>query len=199
MHISKKLVIGLLGVLLLAGAGIWASPYISIHQMRQAAKAGDSEALSKKVNFPVLRDNIKIKLMSTMNENMKGLEGNPFAGFAQIMAVTLVNGIVDAYVSPAGIALMLDGRKPKPEAQANAKPLAPAGQGTAPQEQPSASKVDSSSEQITDVKYEYLSFDRFRASVSNSKTPDDHFSLIFDRDGLFNWKLVNIDFPGVPK
>lgn len=137
--------------------------------------------------------------MSTMNESMKGLAGNPFAGFAQVMAVTLVNGIVDAYVSPAGIALMLDGKRPKPESQVKAKPLAPVDQGPVPQDQSPVSKADSPSDQATDFKYEYVTFERFKASISNPKTPDDRFSLIFDRDGLFNWKLVNIDFPGMPK
>lgn len=200
MFIPRKIVVALLGLLLLVGAGVCVSPYISIYQMRQAAKVGDSEGLSKKVNFPVLRDNIKIKFMSAMNENMKGLEGNLFAGFAQSIVATLVNGMVDTYVSPSGIALMLDGKNPKSQSSIRSVAPAPADQASAvAQDSSSTNKAQSIFTDDQNIKYEYVSFDRFKVSISNTKPSEDRISLIFDREGLFSWKLVDIDFPSMYK
>ena len=43
----------------LFGAWVYALPYITISQLREAAKSGDSDSLSEMVDFPLLRENLK--------------------------------------------------------------------------------------------------------------------------------------------
>jgi len=165
------------------GAGIWSTPYIAVHQIKQAVAAGDTKGISEKVNFPVLKENLKMKFTTSVNERMEDLKGNPFAGMAQMMMMSLVNSMVDLYVSPSGLALMFDGKKPKIDKKS--KELEP--------------QENNKSEYDSIVNYSYASLNKFKVTVSNKKSPSDKFSFILNRDGIFNWQLVDIDIPGFDK
>ena len=76
--------------LALLAAGWWfGSPWWTLWRMREAAQAGDSEALAVYVDFPALRDSTREQL---------GL--GPVSGF-------LAGPTVDALVSPAALRLAL--------------------------------------------------------------------------------------------
>lgn len=178
----KKVILLIVAALLL-GAAVWSTPYIAAYQIRQAAAAGDVGRISEKVNFPILKENLKMKFMASVNERMDELKDNPFAGMAQMMMMSLVNSMVDLYVSPAGLALMLDGRKP--QADKNSKEM---------DGQASNKTYDDS-----EISYSYMSLNKFKISVANKKSPSDTFSFILNRDGIISWQLVDIDVPGLAK
>jgi hypothetical protein len=170
-------------VAVLMAAGIWSTPYIAVYQIRQAAEAGDSKSISEKVNFPILKENLKIKFMTSMNQHMEDLKDNPFSGFAQMMMLPLVNSMVDAYISPSGLALMLDGIKPMKE------------KGSA------AAKLKTSNPPKDDlaINYAYVSLNTFKITVSNKNSPSDTFTFVLNRDGILRWQLVDIDIPSLDK
>ena len=178
-----KRAILLVSTVALIGAGMWSTPYIAVYQIKQAVNAGDSKSISEKVNFPVLKENLKVKFMSLMNQQMEGLKDNPFSGFAQMMMLSLVNSMVDVYVSPSGLALMLDGRKPKVEKESKE----------------SKTQVDNPPNDELAVSYSYISLNTFKISVTNKKSSSDTYTFVLNRDGILSWQLVDIDFPSLDK
>lgn len=98
---------------------------------------------------------------------------NPFAALGQAMAIAIVNPLIDAAVSPAGvIAMMRSGKAelPKPGEVAS-------------EPSPGSDKVDYS--------VSYRSWDKFALS---GKGPNEG-SFIFKRYGFWSWKLVAIELP----
>ena len=77
-----------------AGAGWWfGAPWWTLWRMREAAQAGDAEALASYIDFPALRASTRAKLAPRL-----GPLGGVLAGPA-----------VDALVSPAALRLALRG------------------------------------------------------------------------------------------
>ena len=161
----------------------WSTPYISAYQIKQAVATGDSKSISEKVNFPALKENLKIKFTASLNERMEELKDNPFAGMAQMMMMSLVNSMVDLYVSPSGLSLLFDGKKPNLDKKSKE----------------SEGQKNNKSEDDLAVNYSYVSLNKFEITVSNKKSPSDKFSFFLNRDGIFNWQLVDISFPGLDK
>jgi hypothetical protein len=90
MRKSRMLALGA-ALAFLAGAGWWfGSPWWTLWRMREAAQAGDSEALAAYIDFPALRASTRGRL-------------GPFGG-------ALAGRAVDALVSPAALRLALQSR-----------------------------------------------------------------------------------------
>ncbi len=78
-------------LVLLAGSGWWfGSPWWTLWRMREAARAGDSDALAAYIDFPALRASTRARL-------------GPLGG-------VLARPAVDALVSPAALRLALRSR-----------------------------------------------------------------------------------------
>jgi hypothetical protein len=97
MRVIRWLVIVCVIVLLVYGA----SPYVSFWRFTAAVGSRDAAAISSRVDFPAVRGSLKRQLV---------------AGFAQAtnshkrwsnLGPTLIDAIVDAYVTPEGIAALL--------------------------------------------------------------------------------------------
>jgi hypothetical protein len=91
--------IGILCVLLLLVYA--ASPYVSFCRFTKAVQSGDSAAISSRVDFPAVRGSLKKQLVArfaaTTTRHKQWLNLGP----------TLIDVIVDAYVTPDGIAALL--------------------------------------------------------------------------------------------
>jgi hypothetical protein len=86
----KSRVLAAAALTLLLAVGWWfGSPWWTLWRMREAARAGNSEALAGYVDFPALRASTRAKLAPRLG---------PFASLA-----------VDALVSPAALRLALQG------------------------------------------------------------------------------------------
>jgi hypothetical protein len=95
-------------VLLLAYA---ASPYFSFWRFRTALRSGDSAAVSSHIDFPAVRASLKKQLVARFAGATTGHKqwGN--------LGPTLIDAIIDAYVTPEGIAALLS----NPDALKNLK------------------------------------------------------------------------------
>lgn len=151
------------------------SPYWSARQFREAALAGDAEALEERVDFPAVRERLKSQLTAALTEKMTNdpeMKGNPFAGLGMMLVPTMVNNMVDGYVTPDGIAMMVKrGKAEKP----GAKDAGPA-----------------------DVEYDfaYQSLNRFSVTPHAKGVPATQApTFIFDRVGLFSWKMIRLNIP----
>lgn len=176
--------LALVVVALLAIAGyVAAGPYLTMHAIRSALHEQDAGALSDQVDFPALRASLKAQLLDAMvREAGADVQANPLGAFALTMATGLVNGTVEAMVTPVGLAGVMEGRKlwtnaresfRRPETDAQGGPAA------AP-------------EPLRDARYRYESPSRFTATVKD----DSGMPVVFvlRRDGL-QWKLSDIRLP----
>ena len=162
-----------------AGAYVYATPYITLWNMRSAFVNKDAKAFCSYIDFPVFRENFKAelnaKMMSEMTKN-KELQDNPFAGLGLMMAPAIINNMVDAFVSPAAIERLMN--EPTPSGEDAGKPSSPfKGFGE---------------NSDMDVSTGYESFSEFTVDTVSKTNPAQGVKIVLERRGLFSWQLVNI-------
>lgn len=168
----KYIVAGVLVALLLAlGIGWYMmSPWWTVRAMVEAAKAGDAEALSAKIDFPALKKDLTADLNTRLNEEA-ARDKSPASQMGLAIARQMMPGVVDAFVSPGGIKaafVMMDEEAPPPRLPPGAK-------------QPGKPKI------------ERIGLNRFR--LEREGTAGSGF--VFERSGL-GWKLTGVDLPSAP-
>jgi hypothetical protein len=98
------------------GGAYAASPYLSLHLLRNAIIAGDAHAIEKRVDFVTVRAGLKeqvnLQMMKTMAKD-ESMKNNPFAGLAMALGPAMVDNIVDASVTADGIAHLIQQGKLK--------------------------------------------------------------------------------------
>jgi Protein of unknown function (DUF2939) len=169
----NKLVAGGICLIALLGGTYFGSPYYAAYNLRNAAIEGDKDKLEASVDFPAVRDGLKSQMsaaMMTQFQNDPKMKDNPFAGLAAVMMPTIIDKAIDAYVTPDGIAAMVQGKKLA--GQAN--------QGT-------KSAVETESD--------YVGLDRFRVRIKNTDTQEAGLSMLFERRGFATWKLIKMELP----
>lgn len=155
-----------------------AAPYITVHQMKSAAEARDGEALSEHIEFPSVRQSLKDQMNAmfakklTKDEEMKN---NPFAALGAMFAGVIVDKMVDAYVTPAGITQLMAGEKPQ--------------RGTGQSE---SGTRTSDRKPLSDASMRYVSLDKFVVKVKGEDNRETKFVL--RRRGI-SWKLTDIIIP----
>lgn len=107
MRLLRWLVV--VGILLVLVYG--ASPYFSFWRFTTAVRSRDAAAISKRIDFPAVRASLKRQLVARFanqtSSHKRGINLGP----------TLIDAIIDAYVTPEGIAALLS----NPEALKNLK------------------------------------------------------------------------------
>ena len=88
-----------------------ASPYVSFWQFTGAIRSGNAAAISSRVDFPAVRASLKKQLVARFARETSGHKRWINLG------PTLIDAIIDAYVTPEGIAALLS----NPEALKNLK------------------------------------------------------------------------------
>lgn len=179
------------GVLLaLSAAGYFASPILALHGLTAAAKAGDRDRLERGVDFPAVRESLKAQLKTAMTRKFEEdpkLRDNPFAAFGQLLLGSVVDKAIDAYATPDAIAGMVATNEPP-------KSLSTSPDGSAPE--PTRPKARSE----TEVHYGYQDLNHFRATYRDREHGDQEpFGLVLERRGVFSWKLVRIELPGLDR
>jgi hypothetical protein len=151
------------------------SPFWAARQFREAALSADVDRLDAAVDFPAVRESLKSQMTVAMTAKMQNdpeMRSNPFAGLGMIMMPAIIGRMVDGFVTPEGMsALMKRGQLKRGQSEPKADPE-------------------------VDYDYDYRSLDRFAIAV---KTPDakenEHPEFVFERRGLFSWKLIRLEIP----
>jgi len=167
------------------------SPILAVNGLRDAIERADAAALEERVDFPALRQGFKDQINAAMLAR-SGIDAaeNPLGAFAVGLAAKLADGMVDAFVTPSGLALLSRGRRPllPPGAPPVLAPRDEALEDPAP-----APEADTESRRpFANARIERESFDRFSMHV-----PDEHGRELrfgFRRHGL-RWKLERVSFP----
>lgn len=151
--------------LLVAGAGAawyYLSPAWALRAMVAAAKSNDEPTLSSYIDYEALKADLKKDLSARFEAEAKKTD-DPTAKMGVAIARSMMDGVVNSFVSPAGLRATLvtfDEADVPPSAKKNAgKP-----------------------------KIERLGFNRFR--LEREETPGSGF--VFERRGL-GWKMVGVD------
>lgn len=172
----------LLAVLAFAGA-YFGSPVLAVHQLIQAAEAGDAEALERKVDFPALRDSLKTEMAGRFDEELREKAGGLGAGLGGLglaLAPSLMNSAVDALVTPRVVAEVVRTGQ-RPEAR-------DAVQGSDPV--PAEGKDDR-----LHRNYGYRDLNTFVIKLTREDRPEQPLRLLMKRHGLFDWKLSGVELP----
>ncbi len=155
-----------------------ASPFITVHQIRSAADDRDAQALSERVDFPVLRRNMKEQLRFAVLDGASGAaEESTLAAIGVAIGGVLLDGLVDLWVTPAGVMKMLKGDKPQNKDLQNT---------------PTEHDEADDRRALNDASYSYAAWDRFVIEVPSDAEAVTKFVL--RRQGL-GWKLTNIILP----
>ncbi|QHJ00086.1 DUF2939 domain-containing protein [Xylophilus rhododendri] len=172
---KKRISIALVALALIIG--IYAvSPYFVLWRIQRAAKANDSNYISEHVDFPALREQLRVQLTVAMTSRMdRELAGNPFAGLGQMFALSMINTMVDTMVTPSGLAAMVKNASPSVSTARNGATGVPETQTGINGDEPKLS-------------IKYADLDEVRVSPESAEG-----AFIFRRDGWFHWKLVGID------
>jgi hypothetical protein len=164
-------------VLLLAAAAYIGSPFWTFHELKEAARSGDKDRLEALVDFPAVRENLKGQVDSKAVKLAREASG---VGFPAVMALGKLGSVigdraVDRLVTPEAItALVTKGRNLRLH-QVNDDH-----QGADAQPQ---------------VRYAYLAPDRFRVALSPADRPDTTVALVMNRQGLFSWRVEELELP----
>ncbi|PSJ46528.1 hypothetical protein C7H85_07825 [Zobellella endophytica] len=165
---------------LAAGYGA-AAPWLTVYQIRDAADRRDSLALAGHVEFDSVRQSLKEQLNARMLRELDGeLEQSPLAALGAAFANLVVDGLVDSYVTPAGIEQLMRGEPPAPGIPDSSPPPAP-GEPAAERRKP-----------FSDARMGYRSFNRFVVTLTDDGGKEAEFVL--SRRGL-GWKLTAILLP----
>lgn len=157
----------------------YASPYWTLHRMKTAIVEKDADRFSSYIDFPALRESVKGQMMVMMNKRLSrpGMADNPFAGIGQMMGAALINPIVDAAVSPAGVIAMFKSGEARPLPGGGGKREAPA--------------AGDEANRAPDYAVDYEGWSR----VAIAKPGDDGGRFILKRTGLWSWQLAALELP----
>lgn len=174
----KSAAIGATVAVAILGGATYASPYWQLYRMRAAVEARDAQALARYVDFPRLRESVKIQLMRRLGADgvPDGSRKNPFAALGRTMALAAIDPVVDAAVSPAGVAAMLEAGDVRFQSAPGVPAPAPAGEP--PREKPNY-----------DLSY------RGWNQVLVQRADGGGVAFVLDRDGLWRWKLTGVETP----
>lgn len=156
---------------------IAATPFFTVSNIKTSIVEQDSEKLSENVDFPIFRQNLKKQFNTAMMKNVGSeLQNNPFAAIAAGFATNMVDGIVDSFVTPSGLAMLMEGKKPSRSRRRN----------------PSNTDQANRDDLFKNARYSYDSLTRFSIYVPTDT--GDEIRFILQRDGL-SWKLVDMIVP----
>ena len=206
-RVARPLLIALVVVVVIAVLGYgYASPYVALDRLKRAADARDVDTVNEYVDYPALRDSLKLQVSGLLTRRL-GHSGNPLAAIGAMIGVALIGPLVDAYATPDGVAALLNGMPPRGEPGERPPPPPAASadnaaNAPAPQPAPVQPSVPGSAEsgngtppQPPQTTAGYRSINEFVVSYQHG-VGDTRYSAIFTREGLFSWKLSAVDLNG---
>ena len=176
----KKFIITL-SSLIVIGLGLYltSGPFITIHGIKSSIKEKDSDRLSTYIEFDLLKKNLKEQFNTEMLKiTSADPDKNPLGMMVAGFASQVVDGLLDVYLTPSSITLLLEGEKPDPYRSFNHQKPA--------KEEPV--------EPLKEYRVKFISHDRFYVYTKGSH--DQEIKIILQRFGL-DWKMTNIIFDGL--
>ncbi|WP_444928898.1 DUF2939 domain-containing protein [Microbulbifer sp. SSSA002] len=185
---------GLIAVLL--GSGYVALPFYSIGQLQRAAEMAKSEqpqvrtesidTLERYVDFPVLRDNLKVRLQQQLRSSLSNTIPQEFDELLSAGANFLMEPLLQQFITPEGIADLLRGGE---DLEAFEREIYRQSSGTA-----NRSGSYPSAQEETEATWQRMGWrftDLNHLSVDYGERGRPELRLLMQRNGL-RWQLVDI-------
>ena len=173
----KKFLPWLVGLFVIFAIYLYASPYLVLNNIKNAAQQGDADKLSGYIDFPSVKQSMKDQVKAAMVEELaSSKEQDGFEALGTMLAAAMIDPLIDGLVTPDGVALMLQGQKLDFDLN-----------NDTPEDKPKAKNED------VDYKAGYLSFNRFKVQIIDANDPDESLDVIMHRDWL-SWKVTRINF-----
>lgn len=172
----KKVILVALAMLVAAfGGWYFASPSYALMSLHDAVKAGDADAMEDHIDFPAVRESVKMTIKEKMAEQVSAPDADPLAALGMAMADKLLDPMIDGMLTPNGVAKLIEHGGALSAVSGDGKDTA---------------KVDTNdSQQTPNYQIEREGLSEFTVSFpDDEKTPQ----LVFQRHGL-SWKLSAID------
>ena len=177
---SLPLVGSVLGAFLIGG-GLYASPYLTLHQMYQAVDHQDLQGIASHVDFPALRISVKTNLQALAQK--ESAQQNPFMRLiGTLLGGIVLDPVIDQVVSPAGISALLEGQRLE------------LGEGGQSAQSAQSAQLTQKAAPV-DVQAQYESFNQFAVQIRPKGDSTLPVTLLLSREGL-DWKLSGVRLPG---
>jgi hypothetical protein len=196
---TRPLIITLIVIVVIAVLGFaYASPYIALNNLKRAADARDVQTVNEYVDFPALRDSLKLQIAGLLSRRLGADNNSKLATIGAMIGVTLIGPLVDAYATPDGVAALLNGmppsgnpgERPPAEPATNNAPVA----GAQTPASPAAADTNGSAAPVQrQASAGYRSLNEFVVTYRRGGEAAAHYAAIFRREGPFTWKLAAID------
>lgn len=186
--IPSLLIATVLGV----GAYWYWSPFLALNNVKAAVKSGDAEAFNAHVDYPLLRENLKVQFASMIASKMPKGSSGMAGGLGEMFGQAMVSKMVDAMIQPQNVmAAMKQGQF------GNKRPAAEPGQ---PANTPAPSTPTNDAEVKVEWKFDRINTDKLVAIAHDAKDPaaGKSIGLVFERAGFANWKLTDVRLPDMP-
>jgi len=157
---------------------------MTIHGIKSSIKEKDNDRLSTYIEFDILKKNLKEQFSTEMLKvTSADPDNNPLGVMVAGFASQVVDGLLDTYLTPSSIVLLLDGENPdRYRSTFNHK-------NTAQKE-----KNEKLAEPLEEYSVRFISHDRFY--VYTKGRHGQEIKIILQRFGL-DWKVTNIIFDGL--
>lgn len=174
----KNLIILFICFFTLVTAGFYFSPYIAVYSMKKAAEKKDTELMSRYVDYPLLRESLKAHFNAMLaNEITKS--DNPFEALGTALGVAVINQIIDVFITPESIAMLVKGEEPQI--------------GVFEKDQ----KPESLSEPEPKFSMSYKGLNQFVVEIKKKDSLEKPIKFIYKRYGLISWKLFALRLPSL--
>lgn len=202
---TRPLIVTLLVIVVIAALGFaYATPYIALNNLKRAADARDAQTVNQYVDFPALRESLKQQVAGLLTRRLDAhSNGNPLAAIGAMIGVALIGPLVDAYATPDGVAALLNGMPPRGDP--GERPPVPAATNTPPDSAatspapaaPAAGNAangtgNAAPAQPPQTTAGYRGLNEFVVTYQNG-AGDARYSAIFQREGVFTWKLAAVN------
>jgi len=185
---GKKLAIGMVSVIIvLGGAGFYATPYFAYRNMRIAAENKDTETLNNYVDYKSLKESLKANLNDKISREAGSKKGeDAMEKLGAAIASAFINPMIDAFVTPDGLAMIVRGSIPDRK-----KAKRPSEKKT----EDGAEKKSSRNDPEMETSMYYENANNFVVAFKEKGAAEDQVRLVFKRDGIVSWKLCAMDLP----
>jgi len=178
---NRKLLASLITILIIICAYFYASPYLVLNRIKDAAQAGNSAKVSQYIDYPSVRQSLKDQMKTKMMHEMEQHQNNRFFSWGAKLASAMSDKLIDRAVTPEGMTLMLQGKDLKDSVKGSLHLPSDPSDGTI-------------SEGSNQQKYDaaYISMNDFEVTILNQR--NKNVKVLMRRDGL-SWKIKQIILP----
>ena len=174
---NKKLIGALIAIVVVICGYLYATPYLALNSIKKAAQAGDSDTVSKYIDYPSVRQSFKDQLNAKMAKEVMNQDNDGFAALGAMIASTMVDKMIDGIVTPEGMTLMLKGKNLK----------------DAEQDSHDAQTTETQEEPKPEYEASYTSLNDFEVVIKDQDQSKE-VKVLMVRDGL-SWKIHKIAVP----